>query len=88
MALMALTGRHQRSGRRVLTPSHRGPGVVHAGGLCGSCQQLKPHPWGKERCEWGLLVALAHESLPFILHPPVPALLALSPTGSTVGKWT
>lgn len=67
----------------------QGPGVVHPGGPCGSCQQLKTHPWEKERCERGLLVALAHESLPFILHLPVPAILASSPAaGSTVGKWT
>lgn len=86
MAPMTLTSRHRRSGRLSPHTLPQRPRAVHRGCPCGSCQLLETYPQGKERCEWGLLVALAHESFPFILHLPVPAVPALSPAGSTVGR--
>lgn len=65
-------GRHRRSGRQALRPCHWGLELLSLLGPCGSRQLLETPPQGKERCEWGLLAALALESLPFILHLPVP----------------
>lgn len=70
---------------QVLTLCHGGL-ECPPGWPCGSCQLLKTHPQGKERWEWGLPVALAQESFPFIRHLPVPAVPALSSAGSAVGR--